>query len=45
MIDLSQLTGFDWDESNREKNWENMEYWQVNAKKRFSTCLSCFNRM
>jgi uncharacterized DUF497 family protein len=22
MIDLSQLTGFDWDESNREKNWE-----------------------
>jgi len=22
MIDLSQLAGFDWDESNREKNWE-----------------------
>lgn len=22
MIVLSQLTGFDWDESNREKNWE-----------------------
>jgi len=22
MIDLSHLTGFDWDESNREKNWE-----------------------
>jgi uncharacterized protein len=22
MLDLSQLTGFDWDESNREKNWE-----------------------
>src|SRR5687767_4096397 len=22
MIDLSHLTGFDWDENNREKNWE-----------------------
>ena len=22
MIDLSQITGFDWDENNREKNWE-----------------------
>ena len=22
MIDISNLTGFDWDESNREKNWE-----------------------
>src|SRR6266498_5024344 len=22
MIDLSQLTGFHWDENNREKNWE-----------------------
>jgi len=22
MIVLNQLTGFDWDESNREKNWE-----------------------
>jgi len=22
MIDLSQLVGFDWDENNREKNWE-----------------------
>ncbi len=22
MIDLSQLTGFDWDDSNRDKNWE-----------------------
>lgn len=22
MIDLINLTGFDWDESNREKNWE-----------------------
>ena len=22
MFDLSQLSGFDWDESNREKNWE-----------------------
>jgi uncharacterized DUF497 family protein len=22
MIDLSQLVGFDWDDSNREKNWE-----------------------
>ena len=22
MVDLSNLTGFDWDESNREKNWE-----------------------
>ncbi|RPJ22216.1 MAG: BrnT family toxin [Chloroflexi bacterium] len=22
MIDLSHITGFDWDESNREKNWE-----------------------
>lgn len=22
MIILSRLTGFDWDESNREKNWE-----------------------
>lgn len=21
MIDLSQLVGFDWDENNREKNW------------------------
>jgi uncharacterized DUF497 family protein len=25
MIDLSQLTGFDWDESNRDKNWEKHE--------------------
>ena len=23
MIDLSQIIGFDWDENNREKNWEN----------------------
>ena len=22
MIDLSQITGFDWNENNREKNWE-----------------------
>lgn len=22
MIDLSQIIGFDWDENNREKNWE-----------------------
>jgi len=22
MIDLSYVTGFDWDENNREKNWE-----------------------
>lgn len=22
MVDLSELTGFDWDENNREKNWE-----------------------
>ncbi|MEW6240844.1 MAG: BrnT family toxin [Chloroflexota bacterium] len=22
MIDLSQVTGFDWDDSNRDKNWE-----------------------
>lgn len=22
MIDLSRITGFDWDESNRVKNWE-----------------------
>lgn len=22
MIDLSQFTGFDWDENNRDKNWE-----------------------
>ncbi|HEX9840611.1 MAG TPA: BrnT family toxin [Anaerolineales bacterium] len=22
MIDLSQVTGFDWDENNREKNWQ-----------------------
>lgn len=22
MIGLSQLTGFDWDDSNRDKNWE-----------------------
>ena len=22
MIDLSQITGFDWDENNREKNWK-----------------------
>lgn len=22
MIDLSQITGFDWDENNRNKNWE-----------------------
>lgn len=22
MIDLSAITGFDWDENNREKNWE-----------------------
>jgi uncharacterized DUF497 family protein len=22
MVELSQLTGFDWDESNRDKNWE-----------------------
>jgi len=22
MIDLSRITGFDWDENNREKNWE-----------------------
>ena len=22
MIDLSHVTGFDWDESNREKNWQ-----------------------
>src|SRR5215208_1692056 len=22
MIDLSQLVGFEWDENNREKNWE-----------------------
>ena len=22
MIDLSHLTGFDWDENNRDKNWE-----------------------
>jgi uncharacterized DUF497 family protein len=22
MIDLSQITGFEWDENNREKNWE-----------------------
>ncbi len=22
MIDLSQITGFDWDENNRGKNWE-----------------------
>jgi len=21
MIDLSSITGFDWDENNREKNW------------------------
>ena len=25
MIDLSQLAGFDWDESNRDKNWEKHE--------------------
>lgn len=25
MIDLSQLTGFDWDENNRNKNWEKHE--------------------
>jgi uncharacterized DUF497 family protein len=25
MIDLSQLTGFDWDENNRDKNWEKHE--------------------
>jgi uncharacterized DUF497 family protein len=22
MVSLSQLTGFDWDENNRDKNWE-----------------------
>jgi uncharacterized DUF497 family protein len=22
MLDLSHLTGFDWDDSNKEKNWE-----------------------
>lgn len=22
MVDLSNVTGFDWDENNREKNWE-----------------------
>ncbi len=22
MIDLSQIVGFDWDQNNREKNWE-----------------------
>ena len=25
MIDLSQLFGFDWDENNRDKNWEKHE--------------------
>ena len=25
MIDLSQLIGFDWDENNRDKNWEKHE--------------------
>jgi uncharacterized DUF497 family protein len=25
MIDLSQLTGFDWDKNNRDKNWEKHE--------------------
>ncbi|MCK6582774.1 MAG: BrnT family toxin [Anaerolineales bacterium] len=25
MIDLSQLVGFDWDENNRDKNWEKHE--------------------
>jgi hypothetical protein len=25
MIDLSQLTGFEWDENNRDKNWDKHE--------------------
>ena len=25
MIDLSQIIGFDWDENNRDKNWEKHE--------------------
>lgn len=35
MIDLSQLTGFDWDEHNSDKNWEKHEVLAVECEEVF----------
>lgn len=35
MIDLSQLTGFDWDENNRDKNWEKHQVLAIECEEVF----------
>ena len=35
MIDLSEVTGFDWDEGNRDKNWINHQVWITECEEVF----------